>query len=104
MISPKGREFRDRVILIARNTTGWIGSKACFGYLQIAIDVYPPDNRRRDLDNLLKSLLDALQHAGCYDDDDQLWKITIERFKVVPGGKMIIRLSESKPLAEMEAR
>jgi len=30
---------------------------------------FPPDNRRRDLDNFQKPLQDALQYAGVYPDD-----------------------------------
>lgn len=39
----------------------------------------PPDNRRRDLDNLLKGTLDSLQHANIYPDDNQIDKLKIER-------------------------
>ena len=37
----------------------------------IAVDmiVYPPDNRRRDLDNIEKALFDALTKAGVWADD-----------------------------------
>lgn len=33
---------------------------------------YVEDNRRRDLDNMLSTTLDALRHAGILEDDD--WK------------------------------
>ena len=35
-------------------------------------DFYPPDRRRRDLDNLQKSLWDAIQYGGGYRDDSQI--------------------------------
>ena len=49
------------------------------GKLSVAILASPPDNKRRDLDNLLKSLLDALQHAGVYKDDNQIDQLQIAR-------------------------
>lgn len=47
--------------------------------LSIYIDASPPDKRKRDLDNVLKSLLDALQHGGLYPDDSQIDRLSIER-------------------------
>ena len=72
------------------------------GYLSVEIDCYPPDRRKRDLDNLLKGILDAMQKAGCYKDDNQFWSILIRRFPIVAGGKVVVRISEFKGLAETE--
>ena len=47
--------------------------------LIVTIEAYPPDKRKRDLDNILKSLLDALQHAGMYPDDSQIDVLSIAR-------------------------
>ena len=54
------------------------------------ISLFPPDRRKRDLDNVLKALLDALQHAGCYDDDSQLDDIRIVRCEVRKGGSCVV--------------
>jgi crossover junction endodeoxyribonuclease RusA len=53
--------------------------------LSVSILAYPPDRRKRDLDNVLKSLLDALMHAGVYSDDSQIDKLTISRNKPLDG-------------------
>lgn len=39
------------------------------GYLPLFLDIVPPDNRRRDFDNVLKGTLDALVHAKLVRDD-----------------------------------
>ena len=39
-----------------------------------------------DIDNMLKCLGDSLQDAGVFDDDQQVWKITIERGEKIKGG------------------
>ena len=62
--------------------------------LEIEIYAYPPDKRKRDLDNLLKVTMDSLQSAGFYLDDGQVDKITITRQSVVPNGELHILLSE----------
>jgi len=82
LISKAGREYRNHVVCKYGQT-----APALTGRLAVVINVYPPDNRRRDLDNLCKRLLDALQHAGIYEDDSQIDKLTIERKGVgKPGG------------------
>lgn len=76
LISAKGREYRAAVadqVLIQR------GAKLLAGRLSVTIVAHVPDKRRRDLDNLLKSTLDSLTHAGCWIDDSQVDSLTITR-------------------------
>lgn len=47
--------------------------------LAITVLAYPPDGKDRDLDNLLKSLLDALEDCAVLDDDAHVDRIVIER-------------------------
>ena len=35
----------------------------------VTLQLYPPDRRKRDTDNVLKALFDALQHGGAISDD-----------------------------------
>lgn len=44
-----------------------------------------PDRRRRDLDNILKALFDALTHAGLWLDDSQIDFISISRGRTLAG-------------------
>lgn len=47
--------------------------------LRVELYIYPPDEKRRDVDNVCKAVLDALQHAGVYTDDFKLWQLYVER-------------------------
>lgn len=60
--------------------------------LKVTILVNPPDKRKRDLDNLLKSTLDALEHAGLYDDDCQIDDLRIIRGDKEQGGALDVYL------------
>ena len=56
--------------------------------LALTIFVWPPDRRLRDLDNLLKSCLDALQHARLYENDGQIDRLTVQRMSVDKPGRI----------------
>jgi crossover junction endodeoxyribonuclease RusA len=90
LISRGGRRFRDAVagVLAAQ------GVAPLLGRLSVQVIACPPDRRKRDLDNLPKALLDALQHGGAYLDDSQIDRLEVERGSVVPGGKVIVVLKE----------
>jgi crossover junction endodeoxyribonuclease RusA len=90
LISRGGRGFRDRVCAsLAR-----LGIGGLDGPLHLEIEVYPPDQQRRDIDNVQKALLDALQHGGLYADDSQIKKLNIEMRGCVRGGRTLVRLEE----------
>ena len=66
LISAKGREYRKSVadqVLIQR------AAKHIDYTVKVEIPAFRPDRRRRDLDNLLKALLDSMTHAGVFKDD-----------------------------------
>ena len=88
LISREGREFRRKVCSIL--AAG--GGQALTGPIAVRIEAYPPDRRRRDLDNLLKSTLDALEHGGAYEDDGQVDLLVVSRQEPVDGGRLIVRL------------
>jgi crossover junction endodeoxyribonuclease RusA len=60
------------------------------GRLSVHIALFPPDKRQRDVDNVLKSLLDACEHAGCYESDSQIDELHIVRQEIQKGGSCTI--------------
>lgn len=54
--------------------------------IKIKIRLHPPDKRIRDIDNCIKSLLDALCQAGVFVDDSQIHKLEIEKSTIVKNG------------------
>ncbi len=93
LISRDGRQYREGVVARFKNDR----VTTLTGPLELLIELYPPDNRRRDVDNSLKCLLDTFTHAGLYNDDSQICKLTvIKREPLPPDGLAYIRISEWK--------
>ncbi|MBV7502082.1 RusA family crossover junction endodeoxyribonuclease [Achromobacter sp. ACM05] len=90
LISEKGREYRQAVI----DEASRYQLAKLAGRLSVHIDAFPPDNRRRDLDNMMKGLLDGLVHAQVIEDDSQIDKLSIERGVVCKGGRVRVFVSE----------
>lgn len=59
------------------------------GEVSVEIDLYPPDRRRRDIDNPLKCLLDSMTHAGVYEDDSQIKDIELHMCEPMPPEGMV---------------
>ena len=62
--------------------------------LTVAIVAYPPDRRRRDLDNLTKAALDALSHARAYEDDSQIDRLLVDRGEVRKDAGLLVTIGE----------
>ena len=90
VLSRKGRRYRASVCaaLALRRVVRMNGR------LAVRVTVCPPDNRRRDLDNVQKALLDALAKGGAYRDDSQIDRLVVERGPVTPGGKVLVEITQ----------
>lgn len=63
----------------------------------VSIIAHPPDNRRRDLDNLLKAALDGLVHGGVLGDDSLIDLLAIARGSVKRNGELDVRIQPVDP-------
>ena len=96
LLSRQGRAYRKQVGAILKAA----GVTPQSGPLAIHVELYPPDRRKRDIDNTLKAIGDSLQHGGAFHDDSQIVWLLIQKAEVVPGGKVVVRIAErnGKPL------
>lgn len=62
--------------------------------IELVVRLHPPHNKRYDIDNRLKVLLDSLVHANIISDDSQITRLFVEKLDMIPEGKAIITLRE----------
>ena len=90
VISKRGRLYR-RHVATAVLLAGADYELKC--RLSVLIKAYPPDRRKRDLDNLMKASLDAMSKAGVYEDDELIDDLRIVRRHVVRLGKLEVEIT-----------
>ena len=94
-LDKKVKDFRDRVCeAISEQCPGLQLDERIF----MEVYLFPPDKRRRDLDNYMKGLLDALTVAGVWTDDCLVDQLHIYRGVVVTDGSVRIELSDAGPV------
>jgi len=89
------KTYRSKVAALVQATEAELMS--CSEYmapLAVTCEVFPPDNRRRDLDNTWKTLADALTHANVWQDDSQIIDLHLVRGEVRQGGQVVVSISE----------
>lgn len=89
-IKPAGIKFRQEVADIVAQA----GHDTLEGRICLFIAIYPPDRRKRDIDNVLKAGNDALTHAGAWVDDSQIDDLRIVRREIIKGGKIVVVITE----------
>jgi Holliday junction resolvase RusA-like endonuclease len=78
------------------------GVEMFFGRLRVAINAWPPDRKkdgslnrnRRDIQNILKCLLDALEKSGAYKNDSQIDQLEICRQTPFGEGSVEVSIRE----------
>jgi len=91
IISPQGRAFKAAVAdYVVEYRVPKLGDQK----LRISMVLFPRDKRKIDIDNRIKSVLDALQNAGVFDDDFQVDELSIVRGKPIKGGAIRVLIEE----------
>jgi crossover junction endodeoxyribonuclease RusA len=65
-------------------------AKKVTGPYGLTVLVGRPDNRRRDIDNLIKPISDALKHGGAIEDDSECQKLEAEWMPGIVGVRVTV--------------
>ena len=66
--------------------------------MRVNCELYPPDLRKRDLDNYMKGLLDAVSYTGLWTDDALIDQLNIYRGEKVKSGLVIMHIGNAGPM------
>ena len=91
ILSSEGRNYKKRVQLACKEQNA---PEGLLCRILTHITLFPPDKRRRDIDNSCKVLIDSITEAGVWGDDSQIDKLIVERGEVVKDGKVEVRIGE----------
>lgn len=94
--SPQTMQFYCDVINICRKERVKSFDSAI---LSVEIDLFTPDNRKRDIDNPCKLILDSLVKGGCFNDDSQVYRLLVRKCGIIAHGQIIVRISPHEPPA-----
>lgn len=76
LISRDGRAYRKLVLLCVKMK---MMCKNLKEPVKMYIEAFPPDNRKRDIDNIQKPLIDALEKAEVFINDSQIKLLISEK-------------------------
>lgn len=95
-IKPEGNWYRQQVgflVAIARLPRKFLGNEK----VQVTIHAFTPDRIPRDVDNILKCLLDALTDAHVWGNDKQVYDLHITKdYDTQKKGYVEVTVSEIK--------
>ena len=72
LISKEGRDFQKELELLLPSY------EKVYGKIKLTVLLYFRDNRKRDLDNYNKVLIDCLKNK-LFEDDDMIYKLVMEK-------------------------
>lgn len=93
LLSAEGRAYRELVAVAVLEQHG--SGDPLAGRLSMTIHAYPPDKRKRDIDNLAKASIDAIGSTKLiFEDDSQIDHLSIHRCAVEKPGRLEIQIWE----------
>lgn len=93
VLTRRAKLFRETVVALVIDRANRLKAPLpIVGAVAVEIVAHPPDEKRRDVDNLLKATLDALQAARVFCDDRQVEHLTIRWGWHVNDGSLEVRI------------
>lgn len=90
-LSKKGRLYVERMEAEVQAQCGSVPLPISY-FMQVDVILYPPDRRKRDIDNYTKCLFDSLTKAGLWKDDSLVQIMKVYKGEKTSGGLAYMRI------------
>lgn len=91
-LSAAGKAYHSDVTAVVLDELGQ--HEPLKGRLAVQLEFIMPDRIKRDLDNVLKIVFDALEAANVFEDDKQIDHLIVKRLHVEPPGAVDVIIEE----------
>tara|TARA_A100001201_G_C4091093_1_gene202088 strand:- start:903 stop:1334 length:432 start_codon:yes stop_codon:yes gene_type:complete len=103
ILSRAGRKYRDEAIYWIKEQSKRINPLG--GRLEVLLEVYPPDRRKRDVSNIPKAVEDAITKAEIiWVDDEQIDDLRIIRREVRKPACVVVHIRQLPKTFNMDDR
>jgi len=92
-LAPSGRAYKENVAEVISTHYPQL-SNPLEGRLAVFLSISAPNKRKVDIDNRIKPVLDALQDAGVYDNDEQIDFLSVTRCPIGKGYCNVVIVEE----------
>jgi len=97
ILSKDGRDYKrlTAIDIMVQKAGHSFGAKP----VRVDIEMYPPDNVRRDVDNYTKIVFDTMTYAKVWNDDSQVMELRIRKMPPGKWSRMVVNIKEAKDAA-----
>ena len=93
ILSRAGRKYREDAIWVIHTQVS--PDSLMNARLQVLIEVFPPDRRKRDLSNIPKAVEDAITKSGkVWNDDEQIDDLRLVRREIKKPAEVVVHIRE----------
>lgn len=93
-LSKAGRQYRENVYGEVLDQLGIF--RPLKDPLFVTLGIYPPDRRKRDVDNMIKAVFDALVYSNVFIDDDQVVGLTAYKLPSFKPGSCVVSIQQAQ--------
>ncbi|MBQ3333632.1 MAG: RusA family crossover junction endodeoxyribonuclease [Thermoguttaceae bacterium] len=90
----KSKRYKVFIRAVADALAAQVRYKTLTGKIEVWVALYPPNRKKYDCDNYVKSILDAFTLCGVWEDDSQVYLLHVTKNEIIKGGCAVVTVEE----------